>query len=170
MEVLKMEEKLKVIKVNIEDKIILKNLLSLYLHELSKYTDDLKINEEGLFEYDSLDMYFKEEKLEPYFITLNGTIIGFILISISPYSKPGTNFCIQEFFILNKYRKTGLAHATIKEIMKIYKGKFSIFIIKNNQLAINFWRKFYRNNNIEFEENDEEHPHYENCIYHIFNS
>jgi len=156
------------IKVEMAEKEILKNLLSLYLHELSRYTNDLEINNEGLFEYDSLDLFFEDEKLIPYFVKYEQSIIGFILLSKSPYAKPGTDYSIQEFFILNQYRKRGLAQLVMKEIMKMYIGKFSIIILKSNEKAIHFWRKFYLDNHIVYEENDETHLHYPNCLYHIF--
>lgn len=44
---------LKDVKVEIiegEKENVLKNIVSLYLHDLSEYADDLKINSEGKFE------------------------------------------------------------------------------------------------------------------------
>lgn len=156
------------VKVKENEQKILKNLLSLYLHDLSQYSHDLDINDEGYFEYDSFAAFFEEELLHPYLIKNNNDFIGLILVSEAPYAKPSTNYCIQEFFILKKYRGRGLAQEAISQLFTIFKGIYSLMILKTNRPALHFWRNYYKSNKIGFEEGDETNPHYENCLYHIF--
>lgn len=60
-----------------DEKHILKNLYSLYLHDLSEYTEGLDISTDGLFEFDSFELIWKTEGLTPYFLKKNKTIVGF---------------------------------------------------------------------------------------------
>ena len=63
-------ENIKVVKIDEEKINVLMNLLSLYLHDLSEFADDLKINEEGKYEYEGIKYYFIKEELNPFFYIL----------------------------------------------------------------------------------------------------
>lgn len=53
--------------VSKDEKHILQNLYSLYLHDLSEFTEGLDISTDGSFEFDSFELIWKEEGLTPYF-------------------------------------------------------------------------------------------------------
>ena len=53
--------------------------MNLYLHDLSEFVSDLKINEDGKFEYEGFELYFSSEDLRPFFIIYQGEMVGFIL-------------------------------------------------------------------------------------------
>jgi hypothetical protein len=58
-------------KADQQDKHILKNLMTLFLHDLSEFIQDIEMNpQNGLFEFDILDWFFEKEGLTPYFIRL----------------------------------------------------------------------------------------------------
>lgn len=57
------------------EKSILRNLYSLYLHELSNFTEDLNLSEDGVFQYEEMDDFWRVDGLSPYFITLNEKIL-----------------------------------------------------------------------------------------------
>jgi len=50
-----------------DEKHILHNLYSLYLHDLSEFTDGLDISTNGSFEFDSFELIWEREGLTPYF-------------------------------------------------------------------------------------------------------
>ena len=69
------------------EKSILRNFYSLYLHELSNFTTNLDVGEDGVFHYEELDKFWDVDGLSPYFIKLDDEIIGFILLLERPFLK-----------------------------------------------------------------------------------
>lgn len=47
-------------EVKYSKKDLLKNLMTLYLHDLSLYSNDLDINDNGLFEYNGIDLFWQK--------------------------------------------------------------------------------------------------------------
>ncbi len=113
---------------------ILKNLLQLYLHDISKYFpiefDSLK----GEYIYDNLDKYFYDSSNYAYFIKDKLEIVGFILIN-----KEDNINILQEIFVLNNYKNKGVGEIAVNQVIK--KGKWIIKSLPNSTLAENFWKK-----------------------------
>lgn len=143
-------DEVKLEKISIESKVKLENLMSLYLHDLSEFADDLKINEEGKFEYDGLKLYFKSEDLNPYFIKCQGEVAGFVLFNTGKYVPKDIDYVVHELFILKSFRRMGIGNAAIRSLLEKYKGKYKIVQISNNKTAVNFWRKFYEKQSIKY--------------------
>lgn len=70
---------IELVEVKLEEKSILENMLHFYLDDLSKYTNQLKTNDQGIFEYDSLTYFFTKSNLVPYFIKFDEMVVGFLL-------------------------------------------------------------------------------------------
>ena len=155
-------------RITIDSKSKLENLISIYLHDLSEFANDLKINNEGKFEYDNLDLYFKSQDLTPYFITYQGEVAGFILFNSGKYVPKHIDYVINELFILKSFRKKGIASAAIKILLDNYKGNYRIVQISSNKKAVNFWMKFYEKQGIEYVESEEKYDELEGNIQ-IFN-
>ncbi|VDG97186.1 Predicted acetyltransferase [Lysinibacillus sphaericus] len=134
------------------EKPILRNLYSLYLHDLSNFTTNLNLNEDGLFYYEELDDFWKVDGLSPYFISLNEKIIGFILLLERPFLKKSNDYGINDFFILNQYKGKGLAVQAAKKIFEKKPGQYFIIQIVENKRAVAFWKKVYTGLNIETNE------------------
>ena len=77
----------------------------------------------------------------PLRIEQNHITCGFILLSKKPFSKPGTDLCIQEFFILRKFRNKGVGLASIEQLFDNYFGSYSMAVMKQNTSAKMFWEK-----------------------------
>jgi len=142
-------------RVTIELKEKLKNIMSLYLHDMSEFGDDLKVNEEGIFEYEGFDLYFKTEDLKPFFITYQGEVAGFVFLNSGKYVPREIDYEVHELFLLKGYRKKGIGNAAIQNLLELYRGKYKIAQISCNKLAINFWTKFYENQGINYVESKE---------------
>ncbi|GIO56952.1 GNAT family N-acetyltransferase [Paenibacillus cineris] len=97
-------------KVNAGRKEVLKNLMTLFLHDLSEFNEKLDLNtENGLFEFEVFEWFFEKEGLTPFFINLDGKSIGFILLQSGPYSNQEyADYVLNSFFILKKYRRKGI--------------------------------------------------------------
>lgn len=139
----------KIEKIKKDQSIILERLLQLYLHDVSLYFP-IDFNEEkGLYNYDSLDIYFNGSSDKACFIMYDNKIAGFIL-----YSETDDESCIQEIFISNSYKKQGLGKAAVFELLNQYPGNWIIRSLPNSQPAENFWLKTireYTNNQYKIE-------------------
>lgn len=137
-------------KVKVGSKAILENLMSIYLHDLSEFADDLKINGKGRFEYDGIDLYFESEDLTPYFIIYKDEIAGFVLLNKGTYVEKHIDYVINELFVLNGFRNKGIGSDAIRILLDEYKGKYKIVQISMNKTAVNFWTKFYEKQGVRY--------------------
>lgn len=137
------------------DKTILRNLFSLYLHDLSSYTTMLDIGEDGSFEYGGFDRFWQVGGISPYFIQWDDRIIGFILLLERPFLKKEHDYAVSDIFILNKYKGKGLGKKAIRTLFQEKKGKYYVIELMENKPAVIFWKKLYRELNIHFEERQE---------------
>ena len=127
--------------INFKDKNSFKNLFQLYLHDLSKYNHTIEIEENGIFPASWIDEHWDLPEFIPLRIDQNDNTCGFILLSKKPFSKPGTELCIQEFFILKKFRNKGIGRASVEQLFANYPGSYSMSVIKENTPAKLFWKK-----------------------------
>ncbi|WLR55219.1 GNAT family N-acetyltransferase [Mesobacillus subterraneus] len=141
-------------KINQDKKEVLRNLYSLYLHDLSAYTDGLQISESGSFEFDSFSLIGEKEGVTPYFIIADEKLAGFVLILEAPFTTR-VDKVINDFFILNTFRGKGVAKAAVTEIIAENKGSYYISQLVNNLTAVHFWKKIYRQMEIDFVEQSE---------------
>lgn len=142
-------------KVNTTDIHILKNLYSLYLHDLSRFTENLDIGIDGSFHFDDLEILWEEEGFSPYFIKHMDQIIGFLLLLERPFLKKENEFGVNDIFILNKFRGKGFGKRALEKLFKDKPGKYFVVELWENQPAVLFWKKAYKQLNIEFDERKE---------------
>ena len=134
------------------EKAILRNLYSLYLHELSNFTTSLDVGEDGVFHYEELDNFWNVDGLSPYFIKLDNEIIGFILLLERPFLKKSNDYGINDFFILNKYKGKGLAMQVVEKLFEEKPGQYFLMQVVENKRAVAFWKKVYNRLNIKIHE------------------
>ncbi|MHC0036602.1 GNAT family N-acetyltransferase [Pseudoneobacillus sp. C159] len=139
------------VRATLQDKQLLKNMYSLYLHDLSAYSESLKPNEHGEFEFDSFEMIWEKEGLNPYFLKDGTKVIGFCLLLEPPFTKK-VDYCINDLFIYNQFRGKGLAEQAVRLIFQEKQGSFYVSQIKANKRAVSFWKKMYDLYDIAYEE------------------
>lgn len=139
------------VKIQLKEKNILDNLIHLYLHDLSAYTNQLSINEQGVFIYENLDCFFADSNLTPFFIMLENQIIGFILF-VKTLENDKIDYCINDIFLLNKYRGRGLGKEAVKQLLSSFPGNYYVLQLEKNQPAIRFWKAFYQKYNLVYTE------------------
>lgn len=144
------------IKATMNDKEILKNLMQFYFYDFSEFID-AHLEKDGLFgEYKYLDDYWKESSRFPYLVKLDGKHAGFVLVRLI-HSTEKKYFSIAEFFIMKKYRLSGLGTLVAHEIFHLHNGLWEVFQIEKNEPAQLFWRKIIGEyTNGEFEERIED--------------
>ncbi|KAA0543165.1 GNAT family N-acetyltransferase [Bacillus sp. BGMRC 2118] len=139
-------------QVQEKDKDVLYNLYSLYLHDLSRYTNSLEIKKDGSFELDVFASIWETDGLSPYFLYSGDSLIGFILLVERPFLEKEYDYSINDIFILNKYRGKGFALQAIDMIFQQKKGRYFIIELVSNVPAVHFWKIVYDNLKITFEE------------------
>lgn len=135
-----------------DEKHILQNLYSLYLHDLSEFTESLNISADGLFEFDSFELIWEKEGITPYFLKKDEVISGFLLLLERPFLKKDYDFSINDIFILKKYRRNGIAKALLKELFNQKRGKYFVVELAKNKSAVSFWKNLFIELDIDFEE------------------
>lgn len=132
-------------EVKESEKEIIYNLMQLYTYELSFYEDettDFSMLDNGLFVLNKyVDLYWVEEDRHPYILKCDGKLAGFVL---ERFNEEGMNE-ISEFFVLNKYRKSGAGTYMANKMFELYKGRWEIRTLLKNEGAQTFWRKVISN-------------------------
>ncbi|HEY4554659.1 MAG TPA: GNAT family N-acetyltransferase [Bacillaceae bacterium] len=142
-------------KVQESERPILRNLYSLYLHDLSLFTKNIDVGEDGFFEFEDLEKCWGEDGFSPYFIKYNNSVIGFLLLLERPFLNNKNDFGINDIFILNKFKGRGMGSEAIKKLFQEKQGKYFVIELIENKPAISFWKKIYKDLNISFVERTE---------------
>jgi predicted acetyltransferase len=120
---------------------IIEHMMQFYLYD---FTDFLDINVEvtGKFTaYPDLDTYWDHDKGRfVYLIWSYHNPAGFALIERLHNPVEG-DYYMTEFFVMKKYRRSGLGSWAAKELFQQYKGNWKVTQMSNNTPAQQFWRK-----------------------------
>ncbi len=124
--------------VSVQEKELLKNLLEKYNYEFSQY-DGEDVNALGLYGYDWLDCYWTQEKRYAFFIRVRGNLAGFFLINDYPESGVQTDYCMAEFFVLYKYRRSGVGQSAANWAFGRFPGTWQLKRHPKNIPSVRFW-------------------------------
>ncbi|GAB4401875.1 MAG: GNAT family N-acetyltransferase [Anaerolineales bacterium] len=125
-------------------KTLLRNLSELYLHDFSEF-DGADVNEHGLYEYPYIDHYWTEPERHPFIIWADDKPAGFALVRDIPQSDGTVLHSMAEFFILRKYRRSGVGTHAAQQLFARLPGAWQVAQIKENVPAQSFWRNVIGN-------------------------
>jgi len=156
--------------IKIEEKEILKNLGEYYIYDQSRY-GSIDVNEFGLFDdLDDLDLYWTEKNRHPFFIKVDNKLAGFILVyDDRQIEEIESNYAIDDFFVMDKYKRQGIGKYCVKCILNKFSGKWQIWFHPSNDVAKKFWLKAineYTKGKFELIKNNE--PYYDGTIGNTF--
>lgn len=141
-----------------KDKETVRNLLQLYLHDLSAF-DGRELDQHGRYSYRYLDDYWQEPNRHPFLIRVDDSVGGFALVStVSIGDADRTN--MSEFFIVRKYRGQAVGEAAARFVFARFPGEWIVSQLGGNVPAQQFWRKVihrYTNGHYREEVNSAEH-------------
>ncbi|PWT96134.1 MAG: GNAT family N-acetyltransferase [Bacteroidetes bacterium] len=131
----------KLIKASADHKIVIQNLMQLYMHDFSEFMD-LNVGADGLFpEYKDLDLYWTDTTNRfPYLILQDEKYAGFLLVRQIELDARNY-FSMAEFFVLRNFRNKRLGQKVAFEIFNLHRGNWKLFQIESNHPAQQFWRK-----------------------------
>ena len=139
-------------KVTLEDKRILRNLFSYFIHDLAKY-EDARIDKNGFFDNPDVEHVIKHRGHHAFFIMCNHEIAGFVTVTRPPYhSKDRKTTVVQHFFVLNGYRRKSIGSEAFLKVLRRFPGKYAVGQLRGNRPAIKFWRTVLRRNGIRYTE------------------
>lgn len=125
-------------KASLDNAETLTNLMQFYIYDFSEFIE-AHLEENGRFGDYPLNDYWTEDNHFPYLVRFNGNYAGFVLVKMIK-EETKTYFSIAEFFIMKKYRRTGLGKSVAKDLFRFHKGNWEVFQLKKNEPAQLFWR------------------------------
>ncbi|MHB1000897.1 MAG: GNAT family N-acetyltransferase [Armatimonadota bacterium] len=126
------------VRIPYDEKSVLRNMMELYQYDFSEYEQN-DLNSHGLFDYKYLDHYWKEEGRHPFFINVDGKHAGFALVRDS--TNTGDENELAEFFIMRKYRRSGVGRIAAHRVFSFIPGKWHVCQTATNPPSHKFWRK-----------------------------
>lgn len=115
---------------------ILLNLWQLYMHDLSEFRDSA-LPTDGRYRDDRVRTYFAYEDHWPFLFKIEDEVAGFVMIR---KSSPDT-FLMGEFFVLRKFRRSGLGTTVVERILLDFPGNWEIPFQNENVKGAKFWRQ-----------------------------
>ena len=124
-----------------EGKRAFSQLINLYNfnYDFTNYLND-DIPENGFF-YGDADYYLSNEKMQNFFVRVDGKIAGYVIIAEGGdrYLKDDQAYNIDEFFITRKYRRNGVGSFAATMAFEMHKGKWEVCQMQDNIIAQQFW-------------------------------
>lgn len=136
-----------------EQKELFLNLYNLYLYDLSEFSGE-DLLEEGEYDPTNTYLYLERDELHPFLIQYEGKVIGFVLVCSPPYVPEGVDYTVQELFLVKKYRRQGLASQVIDLVLAQFQGTFKVEQLANNAAAVSFWKRYYKEHQIEYAQSE----------------
>jgi len=136
-----MQMELKPVEPNKKD--ILLNLFEKYDYEFSQYLTFLDVNELGLYNDEVPSCYWQNDgKHVAYFIEVDKKLAGFVMVAdASTVGDRKTDFMIDEFFVMYKYRRLGIGKQAFFDVLKKHRGRWQVYYHPKNTPAVSFWEK-----------------------------
>ncbi len=126
------------------DRLLIRNLYPLYLHDLTAFTDFYDVDERGVFFPDYLSDWLDRTSpvTHPLVLREGGRPAGFALVAQAPYPHmtPGRAFRMCEFFVLNRARRRGVGRRAARAIFTRFPGVWEVSQLVRNTAATSFWR------------------------------
>lgn len=116
-----------------DKKPLLRFLLQEYLAELSQFGE---VDQH----YPYFDSYWDDSQRWPYLIEINDQLAGFALVNSWSPSGQGTDFAIAEFYILPRFRKSGIGSRAFAALLGNHPGIWELSVMSCNEAAAIFWR------------------------------
>jgi predicted acetyltransferase len=130
---LKVAGRVEVIPATADQKPALANLLELYVHDFSEFTE-VELGADGRFGYASLPLYWQEPDRRPFLIRVDGKLAGLALICRSQKV-----WDMAEFFVVRGYRRQGVGMEAAQEVWRRLPGRWQIRVMESNAGARRFW-------------------------------
>jgi len=119
---------------------LLRNLLELYIHDLSEIFP-VELGPDGRFGYEKLPLYWAEPAVRHAFvIRQRGRVAGFALAKRgSPASDDPDVLDVAEFFVLRAHRRSGVGRQAAFLLWDGVPGQWVVRVSDANRAGLSFW-------------------------------
>ena len=124
-----------------EQEPILANLLELYAHDFSEFSD-LELGPDGRFGYRDLCLYWSVPNRHPFLIQIDGRLAGLILVkkgSAVSGRAMRTSGIWPSFFVAHGYRRRGIGAEMARKVWRRIPGRWEVRVMESNASAYLFW-------------------------------
>lgn len=123
------------------DEAVLANLLELYAHDFSEFSD-IEIGDDGRFGYPHLGLYWEEEGRRAFLIKSAGRLAGFAFVMRgSRVSGDEGVWDVAEFFVLRGHRGRGVGREAAHVLWGTMRGRWEVRVMETNRGAAEFWAR-----------------------------
>jgi predicted acetyltransferase len=124
---------------------MLGNLLELYVHDLSEVFP-VELGPDGRFGYEKLPLYWAEPVVRHAFLIKQGRhVAGFALATRgSPASEDPEDLDVAEFFVLRRYRRSGIGRQAAMALWDSVPGHWVVRVSEANRVGLAFWSEVIR--------------------------
>lgn len=133
----------------------LRNLMQLYVYDWSALLS-LDVGDDGRFADYALDVYWTEAWRHPFLVRVDGKVAGFALVSERSRLTGAAGVTdMAEFFVLRRYRRSGVGFAAACAAFDRFKGPWEVRQRRDNVDATAFWRRVIaRHTHGKYDEDD----------------
>ncbi|MEK4475042.1 GNAT family N-acetyltransferase [Paenibacillus sp. FSL R7-0048] len=133
--------KLEIELVPKERKHTISRLMQFYLYDFTRYLE-FDVNQDGVFPaYPGLEAYWSSGNNKfAYLFKVDGHIAGFALVD-RLLRNPEGQFYMTEFFVMQKYRRSGVGTWAAHKLFDMYPGEWKVSQVRANTPARDFWHK-----------------------------
>ena len=123
------------------DEALLANLLELYAHDFSEFSD-AEIGDDGRFGYPHLRLYWEEEGRRAFLVKSDGRLAGFAFVMRgSRVSGDERVWDVAEFFVLRGHRGRGVGREAAHALWRAMRGGWEVRVMETNRAAAEFWAR-----------------------------
>ena len=120
-------------------------LLQFYLYDFSGFAvpDDAlgRVAADGTFAYPWFDKYWPPGSTHQVnLFRIHGDVAGFAMLNDWPPSGAPNDHAVAEFFVLQKYRRSGLGRQAARTLFRRHPGIWELGVVDYNKPALGFWR------------------------------
>lgn len=124
-----------------ERKQTISKLMQYYLYDFTRYLE-LDVDQDGVYPaYPGLESFWSSGNNKfAYLFKVDGNIAGFALVERLLYDPEG-QFYMTEFFVMQKYRRSGVGTLAAHKLFDMYPGDWKVSQVRANTPARNFWHR-----------------------------
>jgi predicted acetyltransferase len=131
------------------EKPIVARLVQFYLHDFSEFASVGSpygdVDGSGAFVMENLDTYWSEAGRMAMLFRVEGYLAGFAMVNQWSPSGAPVDHSVAEFFVMRKYRRSGIGRRAAHEILRRYLGIWEVNVAHYNGPAQEFWRRALAN-------------------------
>ena len=123
------------------EQVVLRNLIELYVHDMSEWFPFVQLGKDGRFGYPDLAAYWTEPTKRFAFLIKEGAkVTGFAMVTVgSPAAVEPDVYDLVELFVLRGHRRSGVGRRAALRLWQLLPGEWTVRSSESNPGALAFW-------------------------------